>query len=121
MTTTTAPTATEIADVLDRARAHIVAVGYYKPYLYNGHQASSGLPLNRCQVDLIGAINVAVHGTPRHVGGDPLTWAAEKAVEARIDAPSVSTWCDYKGNGKAQAIALLRDTADRLRRTEAAS
>lgn len=119
MTTTTAPTDTEIADVLDAARAHIVRVGFCKKYLYNTAQAGKGLPLDRCEVDLIGAINVAVHGTPRHVGGDPLTWAAEQALNARIDAPSVTTWCDYKGNGKHQAIALLRDTADRLRRRTA--
>jgi hypothetical protein len=112
----TAPTDTEIADVLDKARAHIVEVGFCKKYLYSASQANNGLPLERCAVDLVGAINVAVHGTPRHVGGDPLTWAAEKAVEDRIDAPSISTWCDYKGNGKDKAIALLRDTADRLRR-----
>lgn len=116
MTTTTTPTGTEVADILDKARAHIVAVGFCKKYLYSASQAGNGLPLKQCAVDLVGAINVAVHGTPRHVGGDPLTWAAEKAVEDSIDAPSISTWCDYKGNGKQQAIDLLRDTADRLRR-----
>jgi len=112
----TATTAVEIADVLDKARAHIVRVGFCKKYLYNTSQARNGTPLDRCEVDLVGAINVAVHGTPRHVGGDPLTWGAEQALTARIDAPSITTWCDYKGNGKDQAIRLLRDTADRLRR-----
>jgi hypothetical protein len=114
--TTLAPTDTAIADILDKARAHIIRVGFCKKYLYSATQANNGLPLAKCAVDLVGAINVAVHGTPRHVGGDPLTWAAEQAVAARIDAPSISTWCDYKGNGKEQAITLLRDTADRLRR-----
>ena len=116
MTTTTAPTDTEIADVLDKARAHIVRVGFYKKYLYNANQAARGMPLNECEVDLDGAIGVAVHGTPLHLGRDPLTQAAADAILARIDAPSLATWCDYKGHGKAQAVALLRDTADRHRR-----
>lgn len=115
MSTTITPTDTEVADVLDKARAHIVRVGFCKKYLYSTSQARNGLPLDRCEVDLIGAINVAVHGTPRHVGGDPLTWAAEQALTARIDAPSIAAWCDYKGNGKTAALDLLADTAASLR------
>ena len=115
MSTVTAPAATDIAKVLDEAADHIETVGFCKKYLYSVRQAENGLPLDRCEVDVIGAINVAVHGTPRHVGGDPLVWAAEQAINARIDAPSVAAWCDYKGNGKAKAIALLRDTAAGLR------
>lgn len=118
MITVTAPTAADIATVLDRAALHIQRVGYCKKYLYSTRQAANGLPLNRCEVDLIGAINVAVHGTPRHVGGDPLTRLAEKALEARIDAPSVATWCDYPGNGKAAAVDLLRTSAAELRKGE---
>ncbi|MCX5253550.1 hypothetical protein OOK27_05105 [Streptomyces canus] len=116
---TTAPTDEEIAEVCDKAAGHIDAVGYCKKYLYSVRQAENGLPLNQCEVDVIGAINVAVHGTPRYVGGNPLTHATEKAIEARIDAPSIAAWCDYRGNGKAKAIALLRDTADSLRKVAA--
>jgi hypothetical protein len=114
--TTKAPAATTIADVLDKAAEHIDTVGYCKKYLYNARQAANGLPLGQCQVDVIGAINVAVHGTPRHVAGDPLTRLAEQAVAARIDAPSVAAWCDYPGNGKDAAISLLQNTAAELRR-----
>ncbi|MEV0556313.1 hypothetical protein AB0I27_23025 [Streptomyces sp. NPDC050597] len=109
------PTAADVAAVLDLAADHIETVGYCKRYLYSVRQASGGTALDRCQVDVIGAINVAVHGTPRHVGGDPLTLLAEQAVEARIDAPSLAAWCDYPGNGKDAAIDLLRGTADALR------
>ncbi|MFE4818544.1 hypothetical protein ACFRFU_19355 [Streptomyces sp. NPDC056704] len=115
MTTATAPTLTEIADYLDKARAHIVRVGFNKKYLFNTRQHRGGIPLDRCAVDLDGAIGVAVHGTPLHLGRDPLTQAVVEAVLARITAPSLAAWCDYKGNGKAQAIDLLRETADRLR------
>jgi hypothetical protein len=116
--TATAPAETQIADVLDKAAEHIETVGYCKKYLYNVRQAANGLPLDQCQVDVIGAINVAVHGTPRHVGGDPLTQLAEQAVGARIDAPSVAAWCDYPGNGKDAAISLLQNTAAELRRED---
>ncbi|MGW0626488.1 DUF6197 family protein [Streptomyces sp. NPDC002758] len=116
MSIATAPTVAEVADILDKARAHIVRHGFCKKYLYSTQQARAGLRLDRCAADLDGAINVAVHGTPLHLGRDPLTQAAVAAVVARIDAPSLAAWCSYKGNGKAQAITLLRDTADRLRK-----
>ncbi|MFE2563128.1 DUF6197 family protein [Streptomyces mirabilis] len=112
-----APTLTEIADYLDRARAHIVRVGYCKKYLFNTQQHRGGTPLDRCAVDLDGAIGVAVHGTPLHLGRDPFTRAVVEAVLARITAPSLAAWCDYKGNGKQQALDLLRETAARLRRS----
>lgn len=118
-TVTTAVTDEEIAVVCDKAADHIDAVGYCKKYLYSVRQAENGLPLSKCEVDVIGAINTAVHGTPRYVGGNPLTHATEKAIEARIDAPSLAAWCDYRGNGKAKAIALLRDTAASLRKETA--
>ncbi|WP_394436181.1 DUF6197 family protein [Streptomyces sp. SGAir0957] len=113
--TTTAHTRADVAAVLDLAADTIKANGFCKHYLYNTRQAAGGTDLDRCQVDAIGAINIAVHGTPRHVGGDPLTHAAEQAVEARIDAPSLAAWCDYPGNGKQAAIDLLTSTADALR------
>lgn len=114
--TTTALTDTDIAQVLDEAADHIETVGFCKKYLYNTRQAGNGLPLSRCEVDVLGAINYAVHGTPRYAGGDPRVHAAEQALNARIDAPSVAAWCDYRGNGKAKAIDLLRVTADSLRK-----
>lgn len=119
MNTTTAPANADIAAVLDLAADHIEAVGFCRRYLYSVRQAQNGLPLDKCEVDVIGAINVAVHGTPRHVGGDPLTWATEKTLEARMDAPSVVAWCDLPGNNKAAAVTLLRDTASSLRKDAA--
>ena len=116
MSTVTAPADADIAQILDEAADHIATVGFCKKYLYNTRQAESGLPLSRCEVDVIGAINYAVHGTPRYTGGDLRVHAAEKAINALIDAPSVAAWCDYKGNGKARAIDLLRTTAASLRK-----
>lgn len=114
-TTAQAPAAMDVAAVLDLAADHMETVGYCKRYLYSISQAETGLALDQCKVDVLGAINVAVHGTPRHVGGDPLTWAAEQAIASRIDAPSVATWCDLPGNNQDAAIGLLRDAAASLR------
>ncbi|MDI9887325.1 hypothetical protein QMZ92_23875 [Streptomyces sp. HNM0645] len=115
----TTRTSVAVHDVLEDAADHIAANGYCKHYLYSTTQAQTGLPLDKCAVDVLGAINLAVHGTPRYTGGDPIVAAAEAAVRARITAPSVAAWCDHKGNGKAQAIALLRDTAAELRKAAA--
>ncbi|HLT09644.1 MAG TPA: hypothetical protein VK028_02405 [Micromonosporaceae bacterium] len=119
MTAVTAPTSADIANVLDQAADHIETAGFHKKYLYSVRQYSTGLPIERCAVDLVGAINVAVHGTPRHVGGSPLTWAAEQAVVTRTTAPSLAAWCDYPHASKTTALALLRDTADALRKETA--
>lgn len=116
MTATTTPTRDQVADVLDTARAHIIRYGFCKKYLYDTRQVQAGRRIDQCAVDLVGALNVAVHGTPLALGRDPLVQAAEKALAARITAPSVTAWCDYRGHGKAEAISLLRDTADWLRR-----
>jgi hypothetical protein len=115
---TTTPTATQVADILGNARAHIVEYGFCKKYLYD---TNSKQPLNERAVDLDGAILVAVHGTPRHPGDDPLVQAAVAAVLDRTNAPALGTWCDYRRNGKKKAIALLRDAEERLRRTAAAA
>lgn len=115
MTTTDTPTRIEVADVCDKAADAIHANGYCRKYLYDTRQADGGTLLEACRVDIIGAINLAVHSTPRHVGGSPLTEAAERAVNDRIDAPSIVAWCDLPGHGGQQAITLLRATAASLR------
>jgi hypothetical protein len=115
MTTATQPTLTEIADVVDKVRSHIVRFGFCKKYLVSIGQFRSRVPLDRCAVDLDGAISVVVHGTPLHPV-TPFTAAVEEAIAARIAAPSLAAWCSYKGNGKQQALNLLRDTAAQLRK-----
>jgi len=102
------------ADVCDKAAKVIETNGYCRHYLYDTKQAAGGTPLAGCRVDLIGAINIALYGTPRY-GGTGLGQAVEQAITDRIDAPSIVNWCDRKGHGKNEAIALLRDTATALR------
>lgn len=114
MTTLAEPTKTELADLCDKAAEIIATNGHHKRYLYDTKQAQSGLPLNQCRVDIIGALNIGAHGTPRYAGS-PLVFAAETALARRIDRASVVVWNDEKGHGKDEAIALLKQTAAELR------
>lgn len=115
MTLTDTQTRDAVADVCDKAADVIHTNGWFKRYLYDTTQHEGGTAIHICRVDILGAINVAIHGTPRYVGGNHLTATAERAVADRIDAPSVAAWCDLKGNGGQQAITLLRETAASLR------
>lgn len=98
-TTTAMPTNVELAELIDEAAAVIARNGLAKRYLYDTKQANTGLPLEQCRVDIIGALNVAAHGTPRYASS-PLVFAAER--------------------DKDDAIVLLKRTAAELR-TEAAA
>lgn len=113
------PTDFELADLCDKAAAIIATNGLAKRYLYDTRQAGTGLPLEQCRVDILGALNIAAHGTPRYAGS-PLVYAAERALEQRIDRASLVVWNDEKGRGKDDAIVLLKQTAAELRTETAA-
>jgi hypothetical protein len=114
VTTATAPTAVKLAELIDKAAAVIARNGLAKRYLYDTKQAGSGLPLDQCRVDIIGALNIAAHGTPRYAGS-PLVYSAERAIEQRIDRASLVVWVDEKGRDRDDAIVLLKTTAAELR------
>jgi len=113
-------TATDLttADLCDKAAQVIQANGHCKRYLYDTKQAAGGTKLEDCRVDVIGAINIALHGTPRYAGTG-LGTVVERALLARIPEPSIVVWNDTKGRTKHDAIALLRDTAAALREVTA--
>lgn len=120
MTTLTTPTDAEIADLVDKAAAVIDTNGHCKRDLYDHKQAAGGTKPADCRVDIIGALNVAAHGTPVYTGRDLRVWAAEQAILNRIPEAAIVTWNDARGRGKREAAKLLRDTAASLR-TEAAA
>lgn len=107
-----------LADVCDKAAQVIQANGHCKRYLYDTRQAAGGTKLAGCRVDLIGAINIVLYGTPRYTGTG-LGAVVEQALLARIDEPSIVVWNDTKGRTKADAITLLRETAAALREVTA--
>lgn len=118
MTLTTAPTAVELAELIDKAAAVIAKNGHHKRWLYSEKQAATGLPLADCKVDIIGALNIGAHGSPRY-GQSRLVAAAERALLARIEAPSLVTWNDARGREADDAIDLLERTAAQLRKEAA--
>lgn len=116
--TTTAPTRTDLAELIDQAAAVIAANGLAKRYLYDTRQAANGTPVEHCRVDIIGALNVAAHGTPRYASS-PLVHAAERALEKHIEHASIVSWNDEKGRHADDAIVLLKTVAAQLRAGEA--
>jgi hypothetical protein len=108
----TAPATT--ADVLDQAATVITLNGYHQAFLYDTTQAKGGTSLARCRVDLVGAINIALYGTPRFVGSG-LGCAAEQALAKQTFPQALVVWNDTKGRTGDDAIRLLRDTAAALR------
>ncbi|MGW3196248.1 DUF6197 family protein [Streptomyces sp. NPDC001118] len=122
MTTTDlipAPTKAELADLCDKAAEVIRKNGHHKGYLYDTRQAANRLLLKTCRVDIIGALNIAAHGTPRYAGS-PLVFAAERELEKRIDRCSVVVWNDEPGRKAEEAVELLKTTAAELRAEAAA-
>lgn len=118
-TTLTEPTTTEVADLIAKAAEVIDRNGHCKRDLYNHKQAASGTKPANCRVDIIGALNIAAHGTPIYTGKSLLTWRAEDAILARIPEAAIVTWNDARGRGKREAAKLLRDTAASLRKAAA--
>ncbi|MDQ0758764.1 DUF6197 family protein [Streptomyces canus] len=118
MSTLTEPAISEIAELLDKAADVIDTNGHCKRYLYDTKQAAGGTKLAGCRVDIIGALNIAAHGTPVYTGRDLRVWAAEQAILARIPEAAIVTWNDARGHGNREAAKLLRDTAASLRGEE---
>lgn len=120
MITATEPTNVQIADVLEKAAAHLERVGLNKGYLYDEDKADEGTPLVDCPVCAWGAIYYAVHGAPRpsSIGTDAdfqLTEAAGLAVITHLHAQTLVNWSDARGRQKRQVTKAFRDTAAGLR------
>ncbi|MFE5368112.1 DUF6197 family protein [Streptomyces mirabilis] len=113
--TLTTPTDAETADLCGKAADVIDLNGHCKRDLYDHRQAAGGTKPADCRVDIIGALNIAAHGTPVYTGRDLRVWAAEQAILNRIPEPAIVTWNDARGRGKREAAKLLRDTAASLK------
>jgi hypothetical protein len=112
---------TEVADVLDRAVAHIESVGWFQGDLYDNY-TDPRRPSNECPVCAIGALNVALHGTPRFpLERQPDGLDAHDVadiVKILIDDIDLADWNDAQGRTQKEVTALLREAAAELRRGE---
>jgi aryl carrier-like protein len=111
-------TPTDIADVLDRAADHIETVGWWQGALYDHEQAIS-TPLDQCAVCAMGALNVALHGTPHFArelqANEPTAHDVAELIEQGLDGVELADWNDRPGRTQDDVTALLRRTADELR------
>jgi hypothetical protein len=113
--TTTTSVETTLADIVDKAHDAIDTNGFHRFWLYDEKQATGGTALKDCRIDLFGAINIAVHGTPRYVGGNNLVADTEREITKDCGMTSLAAWMTVKGHNKREALALLKRTSARLR------
>ncbi|MFI8872397.1 DUF6197 family protein [Streptomyces sp. NPDC055243] len=120
------PTATDIADVLDKAVQVIDRVGWHRGYLYDEEQYEEGTAFGECRVDTLGAINTAVTGSPllgvsKHRLEDriELADATALAVARHLKIPAIprqiAWWNDELDRKQDDVIQAFRDTAAELR------
>lgn len=118
MTTTTAgPTALETADLCDHAAQVLVMNGLNKRHLYDTRQADGGTELIACRVDVIGALNIAAHGTPRYASSR-IVQAAERALLDHLKVVALVPWNDAPECTADDVVQALHDTATNLRAGE---
>ncbi|MGW0837092.1 DUF6197 family protein [Streptomyces prunicolor] len=108
----------EFADILDKAADHIDTVGWFQGSLYNDF-TDPDKPLAACQVCALGAINMALHGTPQFpLRGHEIRYEAHEVAEllkSRIGDDELAEWNDAEGRTQAEVTALMRETAAELR------
>lgn len=88
--------------------------GYCTTYMWDTRQESQGTPIEECRVDIIGALAIALHGSPVY-SSTPRVRAAEELLAERIDAPSVAAWSTQTRRTGTDAARLLREAATALR------
>lgn len=114
------------ATVVQRVEAHQAAIsalhaaadvidtqGFHRHYLWDTRQAGRGTPIEKCRVDIAGALAVALYGHPRFAGAS-LILAIEQLIVDRTGAPSLPAWYALARPRTADAVALLRRIAHDL-------
>ncbi|MFJ4808551.1 DUF6197 family protein [Streptomyces longwoodensis] len=124
-TPTGALTSAKVADALDAAAAHIERVGWFQGDMYDPEQARIK-PLTQCAVCALGAINVALHGSPQFPLHDSEEWGsvdahdlADYVTARRIEGFDLAAWNDEPGRTQDDVTTALRETAAELRRAAA--
>lgn len=106
---------TAIADILDKAADHIDTVGWWQGSLYE----DAYTPVTACPVCAMGAINMALHGTPKFPlevrRCDYETYRVADFLRPRMGGSELAEWNDAEGRTQAEVTALMRETAAELR------
>ncbi|TGB11589.1 hypothetical protein [Streptomyces sp. MZ04] len=131
MTTTTALTVTDVADVLDKAATVIESNGLHKGSLYRKQR---GKARRRCAVCAQGALNIAATGsplTPSEEAVDPghpnvvgwhfaLVISANQALTYYAGIEDVPAWSDAPERTASDVVTAFRAVEDALRKEVAA-
>lgn len=119
--TTTQPTPSSTADLIDKAADHMARVGQHKGCLYDHSQVVYGrVSYSDCRVDIGGALSFVVFGKPYHDHDpadvrEPLFDAAVRALAGRLGCTPLYL-CDWNDrHSQEQVIALMREVSDSLR------
>ncbi|MEU8968065.1 hypothetical protein AB0D11_02110 [Streptomyces monashensis] len=107
-----------IADFYDRAADHIEKVGWTQNDLWDV-AAGAEKPPSECPVCAWGALNVALHGTPRfrvdYQLGELTSNDVAVHVEHRLGGVELADWNDDPARTQAEVTGLFRETAAELR------
>ncbi|MGW2920320.1 DUF6197 family protein [Streptomyces angustmyceticus] len=105
----------DIPAVYERAADHIDRVGWIQGNLYD---RAGGMPFNLCRVCAVGAINIALNGSPRFPSYGIDAHDVVQPLREALGCEEMADWNDAPGRTQAEVTAALRDTAAALR-TEA--
>lgn len=107
-----------IANVLDRAADHIETVGWFQGDLYDDY-TERGKAITECRVCAMGALNMALHGTPRFPynlqPGEATAHDVAELIERRLNGAELADWNDARSRTQDDVTAMLRETATELR------
>ena len=107
-----------IADFYDRAADHIDKVGWLQNELWDV-SLEAARPPSECPVCAWGALNVALHGTPRfrvdYRLGELTVHDVARYVEERLRGVELADWNDVPERTQAEVTGLFRETARELR------
>jgi hypothetical protein len=100
----------QTVEILRGAKAVLQERGWYQGNYYNEGKAGFGIPVEECEVCLMGAINVAAGGSPDHIGIESgavheyITSILKARHESRV---KVAYWNDLKKRRVEDVLALL--------------
>lgn len=114
----TTPIPADVADILDRAAAHIDRVGWTQGDWY---EETPGLQPKDCSVCADGALAVAAYGDPFGAGGHrkPDQFALHSAAVTaliRYIGEGLIDWNDSEDRTKGEVVGAMRAAADEQRK-----
>jgi hypothetical protein len=93
----------------------IEAQGWTQGYYWDIEQANSGIPVHLCRVCAMGALNIAIHGSPDDLAkgtGERVANECFAAVRKEIGRAMIAAWNDDDERTAEEVISALRRAAE---------